>query len=78
MYEVEENNSAAYVQADFKGSNWSGNIGLRYVRTEEDIVSFVSAQPTDGPGRDPGLGVRYVQANHPSITRTRTGCRAQT
>jgi iron complex outermembrane receptor protein len=47
MYEVEENNSAAYVQADFKGSNWSGNIGLRYVRTEEDIVTFVEAQDTD-------------------------------
>ena len=43
MYEVEEKNSAAYVQADFKGSNWSGNIGLRYVRTEEDIVTRLVA-----------------------------------
>jgi iron complex outermembrane recepter protein len=47
MYQVEEMNSAAYVQADFAGSNWSGNIGLRYARTEEDIVSYVSADPSD-------------------------------
>jgi iron complex outermembrane receptor protein len=58
MYEVEENNSAAYAQMDFKGSNWSGNIGLRYARTEEDIVSFVSV-PADADGNplDPdGIG----------------------
>jgi iron complex outermembrane receptor protein len=47
MYQVEEMNSAAYVQADFGGDNWSGNIGLRYARTEEDIVSYVSADPSD-------------------------------
>jgi iron complex outermembrane receptor protein len=47
MYQVEEINSAAYVQADFAGSNWSGNIGLRFARTEEDIVSYVSTTPDD-------------------------------
>ncbi len=47
MYQVEEENSAAYVQADFAGSNWSANIGLRFARTEEQIVSFVSAGDTD-------------------------------
>lgn len=46
-YDVEEENSAAYVQADFGGDVWSGNIGLRYVQTKEDIVSFVSADATD-------------------------------
>ena len=78
MYEVEENNSAAYVQADFKGSNWSGNIGLRFVRTEEDIVivSVAGSGPTDP---DAILGSHSVRSSdHPSITRTRTGCRAQT
>lgn len=39
-FEVEENNAAAYVQADFKGSRWSGNIGVRAVRTNEDIVTY--------------------------------------
>jgi len=39
-FEVEEDNAAAYVQADFKGSRWSGNIGVRAVRTKEDIVTY--------------------------------------
>ena len=39
-FEVEEKNTAAYAQADFKGSNWSGNIGVRYVQTKEDVVTF--------------------------------------
>ena len=46
MFGVFEKNDAAYVQGDFKGDNWSGNVGLRYVRTEEDVLTFtgVSAQ----------------------------------
>jgi iron complex outermembrane receptor protein len=47
LYQVGEKNSAGYVQAEFTGSSWSGNIGLRYVRTEEDIVTYVSASPLD-------------------------------
>ena len=47
MYGLEEENYAAYGQADFGGDSWSGNIGLRFVRTKEDIVSFVSADATD-------------------------------
>ena len=47
MYQVEEENSAAYVQADFEGSNWSANIGLRFARTDEIVVSYVSAGATD-------------------------------
>jgi iron complex outermembrane receptor protein len=39
-FEVEENNAAAYLQADFQGSRWSGNIGVRAVRTKEDIVTY--------------------------------------
>jgi iron complex outermembrane receptor protein len=45
MYQVEETNSAAYAQANFGGSNWSGNIGLRFVRTEEEVVSNVGLPP---------------------------------
>ena len=39
-FEVKEKNSAAYVQADFKGSNWSANVGLRYVNTDEHAVTY--------------------------------------
>ncbi|GAB2494536.1 TonB-dependent receptor [Pseudoxanthomonas sangjuensis] len=37
VYGVKEKNSAAYVQANFEGDNWSGNVGLRYVKTDSDI-----------------------------------------
>ena len=42
MFSVYEKDSAAYVQADFKGGNWAGNLGLRYVRTDEDVLTFTS------------------------------------
>jgi iron complex outermembrane receptor protein len=39
-FAIHEKNDAAYVQADFKGDGWAGNIGLRYVRTDEDVSVF--------------------------------------
>jgi iron complex outermembrane receptor protein len=39
-FEVKEKNSAAYVQADFKGEKWSANVGVRYVQTKEHAVTF--------------------------------------
>ncbi len=32
-YRVHEQNAAAYVQANFAGDRWSGNVGVRYVHT---------------------------------------------
>jgi iron complex outermembrane receptor protein len=43
MFSVYEKDSAAYVQADFKGGNWAGNVGLRYVHTDEDVLTFTAA-----------------------------------
>jgi iron complex outermembrane receptor protein len=43
MFSVYEKDSAAYVQADFKGGNWAGNVGLRYVHTDEDVVTYTAA-----------------------------------
>jgi iron complex outermembrane receptor protein len=43
---VDETNTAAYVQADFKGERWSADFGLRAVRTEEDIVTFAIVDPS--------------------------------
>ncbi|HEY2462680.1 MAG TPA: TonB-dependent receptor [Steroidobacteraceae bacterium] len=40
LFAVYEKDSAAYLQADFKGDNWAGNIGVRYVRTQEDALSY--------------------------------------
>ncbi len=49
MFAVYENDAAAYVQADFKGSNWAANIGLRYVRTDENVLTYTAAGATQ-PG----------------------------
>jgi iron complex outermembrane recepter protein len=40
MFGVYEKDDAAYVQADFKGDNWAANVGLRYVRTDENVETF--------------------------------------
>jgi iron complex outermembrane receptor protein len=45
MFEVHEKDTAAYVQADFKGSNWGGNVGLRYVHTQEDVLTYTGVDP---------------------------------
>jgi iron complex outermembrane receptor protein len=51
-FALHEKNDAAYVQADFKGTGWAGNIGLRYVRTAEDVLVF--AQDSSVTATTPG------------------------
>ena len=45
-FDVKEKNSAAYIQADFKGDRWSANVGLRYVKTDEHAVTFTQVSAT--------------------------------
>jgi iron complex outermembrane receptor protein len=45
MFEVHEIDTAAYVQADFKGDNWAANAGVRFVRTIEDVVTYAGVSP---------------------------------
>ncbi|HEX3395134.1 MAG TPA: TonB-dependent receptor [Steroidobacteraceae bacterium] len=59
MYEVYEKDTAGYVQGDFKGSNWAGNIGLRVVRTQEDIVNYTAVDPTT-PGSTFSLFGQFI------------------
>jgi iron complex outermembrane receptor protein len=40
LFDVHEKNGAAYVQADFKGDNWSADIGVRYVQTKEHVITY--------------------------------------
>lgn len=40
LFAVHEKNTAAFVQADFKGDNWSANVGVRAVHTEEDATTY--------------------------------------
>ena len=51
-FEVHEKTYAGYVQADFKGIGWSGNVGLRYVQTIEDTLNF--AQDSSVTATTPG------------------------
>jgi iron complex outermembrane receptor protein len=46
MFQVHEKDTAAYVQADFKGSNWAANVGVRYVHTQEDVLTYTAASAT--------------------------------
>ncbi len=39
-WKVSETNLAAYVQANFAGEAWSGNLGLRYVDIDQEINSY--------------------------------------
>ncbi|TMI86638.1 MAG: TonB-dependent receptor [Bacillati bacterium ANGP1] len=40
LYQVHEKDLATYLQADFKGSDWAGNLGVRVVNTDENIVTY--------------------------------------
>lgn len=46
LFAVHEKNSAAYLQADFKGDGWAANVGVRYVHTQEDAISYTQVDPT--------------------------------
>jgi iron complex outermembrane receptor protein len=77
-FDVEEKNSAAFVQADFKGTNWAANVGLRYVKTDEHVVTFTGSGVTAStPGVITG-SLFGLFAGIPVDTPTTTGCRAPT
>ncbi len=40
-FAMEENNRAAYIMSNLSGDNWSGNIGVRVVQTEERVLQNV-------------------------------------
>ncbi len=42
MFEVHEFDTAGFVQADFKGSNWAGNVGVRFVHTVENVLTYTA------------------------------------
>jgi len=54
-YSVHEQTDAGYVQANLEGEKWSGNVGLRLVRTAEHVLFWTqgSGDPTS-PSPQPG------------------------
>ena len=49
-YDVKENDAAFYVMANIGGDHWSGNFGVRFANTLEEVLSNV------GGGTDPIVG----------------------
>jgi len=45
-FALQEKSQAAYAQADLSGDKWSGNFGLRLVRTQENIIENVGVTAT--------------------------------
>jgi len=41
-YSVHETTTAGYVMADLEGNKWSGNVGVRLVRTTENVLFYTS------------------------------------
>ena len=48
-YSVKETTTAAYLQGNLEGENWSGNVGLRLVRTKQGSGSFRPSLASEKP-----------------------------
>lgn len=48
-YSVKETTTAAYIQGNLEGQSWSGNVGLRAVRTKQTSGAFRNSLPGDTP-----------------------------
>ncbi len=46
---IKEKNAAAYIQGNFEGKGWAGNVGLRLVQTKEHVDTYTNAT-TQTPG----------------------------
>ena len=52
-FDIAEKDSAAYVQADFGGDRWSGNVGVRVVQTKMHAVNYaIVSDVTPGAIKD--------------------------
>jgi iron complex outermembrane recepter protein len=56
-FAMEENNRAAYIMSDLGGDNWSGNIGVRVVQTEERVLQNVPIPGSVCPALEPCAAV---------------------
>ncbi|RYE95451.1 MAG: TonB-dependent receptor, partial [Oxalobacteraceae bacterium] len=48
-YSVKETSTAAYLQGNLEGNGWSGNVGLRAVRTKQTSGAFRATLPGETP-----------------------------
>ncbi|MGP8034148.1 MAG: TonB-dependent receptor [Steroidobacteraceae bacterium] len=71
-YGLEEKDAAAYVQADFKGSNWSGNIGVRFVSTKESVINDVGVNVPNPAAPPPGVITTSAFGPYTQVTTDNT------
>ena len=63
IYKVNEKDSALYLQANFGGDGWSGNLGARYVHTKE-AIGYTSNTPQEPGAQGPILGSAFFPAGY--------------
>ncbi|RYE64823.1 MAG: TonB-dependent receptor [Oxalobacteraceae bacterium] len=58
-FALQEKTKAAFIQANLEGDRWSGNVGVRVVRTNEDVFQYVPGGTATTPGAilDSAFGV---------------------
>lgn len=49
-FSLKEKTKAAYIQANLEGDRWSGNIGVRLVKTSQDVFQYVPGGTATTPG----------------------------
>ncbi|MEO7066074.1 MAG: TonB-dependent receptor [Rhodanobacter sp.] len=61
IYKVKEKDSAAYLQANFSGDRWSGNVGVRYIHTNENVnyTSDSTSAPLEQKYAGPIMGSAF-------------------
>ncbi|TKR29372.1 TonB-dependent receptor [Luteimonas gilva] len=57
-YSVNEKTTAAFIQANFQGDRWSGNLGLRWVRTKQDTI-YNTGAPEENTVQGPITGSAF-------------------
>ena len=62
LFDLKEKDYAGYVEAVFKGSNWSADFGVRYVQTREHVVTYTQVDAST-PGAITDLRVWAVHRN---------------
>jgi len=63
IYKVNEKDGAIYLQANFIGDRWSGNVGVRYVHTKQ-AVNYTSTSPQETEVEGPILGSAFFPAGY--------------
>jgi iron complex outermembrane receptor protein len=63
IYKVKEKDSAIYLQANFIGDRWSGNVGVRYVHTKQ-AVNYTSTSPQEAEVEGPILGSAFFPSGY--------------